>query len=174
MRPLNTWVDYEPRMRQEASATTTPFFFWYQKINQLSGSCLGPDAQRRHQTTLKSDCDATVHLDFFASELCLRGDAPIAQPHLSESGDVLCWNGEVWSIPLSEFNCALLISIFREDLRRAGRMFLSFCPSQSQLVIASQLKVRPEENDGIKLSAAMGGLDDASDIVQLLGIIEGP
>jgi len=101
---------------------------------RAANAARGPDAQGRHQTTLKSDCDATVHLDFFASELCLRGDAPIAQPHLSESGDVLCWNGEIFE----------------------------------------GLDVRPEENDGIKLSAAMGGLDDASDIVQLLGTIEGP
>lgn len=33
-------------------------------------------------------------LEFYASELRLRGDAPIVQPHV-EGGDVLCWNGEV-------------------------------------------------------------------------------
>jgi hypothetical protein len=33
-------------------------------------------------------------LDFFASELRLRGDAPVIQPH-EKQGDVLCWNGEV-------------------------------------------------------------------------------
>jgi hypothetical protein len=34
--------------------------------------------------------------------------------------------------------------------------------------------VNPEENDGIKLFAAMKGLDDAVDIVRLLGTLEGP
>ena len=80
------------------------------KIYSRSGTCPGPDTQRRHQTTLKGDRNATaVHLDFFASELCLRGDVPVAQPHVSGSGDVLCFNGEVWSIHLSECNRALLI-----------------------------------------------------------------
>ncbi|KIY45371.1 hypothetical protein FISHEDRAFT_23907, partial [Fistulina hepatica ATCC 64428] len=36
-------------------------------------------------------------LDFFASELRLRGNQPIVQPHESpEHRDVLCWNGEVF------------------------------------------------------------------------------
>ncbi|KAH8991989.1 asparagine synthase-domain-containing protein [Lactarius akahatsu] len=62
----------------------------------FSGTCCtGPDVQRDHQITLKSDHGATVYLDFFASELRLRGDAPVAQPHIHESGNVLCWNGEV-------------------------------------------------------------------------------
>ncbi|KAF8140062.1 asparagine synthase-domain-containing protein [Boletus edulis] len=33
-------------------------------------------------------------LEFYASELRLRGNIPIVQPH-TESGDVLCWNGEI-------------------------------------------------------------------------------
>jgi hypothetical protein len=50
-------------------------------------------------------------------------------------------------------------------------MLLSLCALQNQ---SSQVKVRPEENDGMKLSSAMGGLNDTSDIVQLLGTLEGP
>jgi hypothetical protein len=72
---------------------------------------------------LKSACDATIHLDFFASELCLRGDAPVAQPHVSENGDVLCWNGEVCITHLSESNGSLLTHIRRKDFRRVGRTF---------------------------------------------------
>ncbi|KAF9243921.1 asparagine synthase-domain-containing protein [Melanogaster broomeanus] len=34
-------------------------------------------------------------LELYASELRLRGDAPIVQPHV-QGGDVLCWNGEVF------------------------------------------------------------------------------
>ena len=121
---------------------------------------------------MKSACDATVHLDFFASELCLRGDAPVAQPHVSESGDVLCWNGEVWSIHFPESNCALLIHDRRKDFRRAGRMFY---PSLLTVPIGHlKCKVRPDENDGIKLSTTMSGINNASDVVQLLGTLEGP
>jgi hypothetical protein len=38
----------------------------------------------------------------------------------------------------------------------------------------SQLKVRPEENDGVKLFTAMNNLEDASHVVPLLGTLEGP
>ena len=34
-------------------------------------------------------------MTFYASELRLRGDEFITQPHTDESGDILCWNGEV-------------------------------------------------------------------------------
>lgn len=50
----------------------------------------GPDAQESVQATVLS-----LTLSFFASELRLRGDADIAQPHRDISGNVLCWNGEV-------------------------------------------------------------------------------
>lgn len=51
---------------------------------------LGPDAQ---ETVYKSV--GGVKLTFFASELRLRGDAYISQPHKDEQGNILCWNGEV-------------------------------------------------------------------------------
>jgi hypothetical protein len=34
-------------------------------------------------------------LYFYSSVLHLRGDKPVKQPHVGESGDVFCWNGEV-------------------------------------------------------------------------------
>ncbi|KIJ21561.1 hypothetical protein PAXINDRAFT_165027 [Paxillus involutus ATCC 200175] len=37
-------------------------------------------------------------LELYASELRLRGDTPIVQPHV-QGGDVLCWNGEVFEGP---------------------------------------------------------------------------
>ncbi|KAI9445415.1 asparagine synthase-domain-containing protein [Lactarius indigo] len=63
---------------------------------RAASAARGPDVQRDHQITLKSNQEATVYLDFFASELRLRGNAPVAQPHTHESGNVLCWNGEIF------------------------------------------------------------------------------
>ena len=58
---------------------------------------LGPDAQDEIQVKLHNDerAKAGLDLEFFASELRLRGDQPIVQPHVSPERDVLCWNGEV-------------------------------------------------------------------------------
>lgn len=39
---------------------------------------------------------------------------------------------------------------------------------------SSQVKVHPEENDGLKLSIALNCLDDAVAVVRLLGTLEGP
>ena len=47
-----------------------------------SAACSSPEIPRAHI------------LDFYTSELRLRGVAPIVQPHMG-GGDVLCWNGEV-------------------------------------------------------------------------------
>ncbi|KAI0271497.1 asparagine synthase-domain-containing protein [Gloeopeniophorella convolvens] len=63
----------------------------------MANSVRGPDAQRRHQTsTTEGATSSSVHLDFFSSELLLRGDAPVVQPHVHPNGDVLCWNGEIF------------------------------------------------------------------------------
>jgi len=80
--------------------------------------------------------------------------------------------GELWSIPLSEFNCALLISI-SEKILKAGRMFLSFCPSRA-MSYRKSTEGSSRRKRWYKAFCSMGGLDDASDIVQLLEIIEGP
>ncbi|KAJ7071278.1 asparagine synthase-domain-containing protein [Mycena amicta] len=50
----------------------------------------GPDSQSTKRSSLSG-----VILDFFASELRLRGSAPVVQPH-EQDGHVLCWNGEVF------------------------------------------------------------------------------
>ncbi|KDQ30586.1 hypothetical protein PLEOSDRAFT_49338 [Pleurotus ostreatus PC15] len=63
----------------------------------------GPDAQRTVSLTIPASpsgyTDITkppiVHLEFFSSELRLRGTAPIVQPHESNN-NILCWNGEVF------------------------------------------------------------------------------
>lgn len=43
---------------------------------------------------------------------------------------------------------------------------------QNESIIA--IKVRPVENDGVKLFTAMNNLEDASHVVPLLGTLEGP
>jgi len=91
-------------MRQEASPPTYPTRFF--RINEmLISTYAGPDTQGGHQTTLKTACGGVVELDFFASELRLRGGVPVTQPHVNGCGDVLCWNGEVWNIHLSDRTC---------------------------------------------------------------------
>ncbi|KAI0670083.1 asparagine synthase-domain-containing protein [Trametes maxima] len=51
----------------------------------------GPDAQGTLQCDVKQ-----LRLTFYASELRLRGDVFIKQPHTDDCGNVLCWNGEVF------------------------------------------------------------------------------
>ncbi|KAJ3855169.1 asparagine synthase-domain-containing protein [Lentinula lateritia] len=52
----------------------------------------GPDAR-------KSCCISCsqLNLEFFSSELRLRGNDPVVQPHKSDSGSLLCWNGEIFA-----------------------------------------------------------------------------
>ncbi|KAG2160106.1 uncharacterized protein EDB93DRAFT_39554 [Suillus bovinus] len=69
-----------------------------------------PDAQGTHHVRVQRKCSQAgeaqapspsktccpvLDLEFFVSELRLRGDAPILQPH-QQDGDVFCWNGEVF------------------------------------------------------------------------------
>ncbi|KAF9036442.1 hypothetical protein BDZ89DRAFT_1157526 [Hymenopellis radicata] len=59
----------------------------------------GPDAQRNHLLSLDNGNGShTLELNFFASELRLRGtDYSVDQPHIrGQDGDVFCWNGEVF------------------------------------------------------------------------------
>ncbi|KAF9457110.1 asparagine synthase-domain-containing protein [Collybia nuda] len=55
---------------------------------------LGPDANSIYRTSADY-LSSTLFLEFFASELRLRGLAPVVQPH-QQDGDVLCWNGEIF------------------------------------------------------------------------------
>ncbi|KAG2149778.1 asparagine synthase-domain-containing protein [Suillus cothurnatus] len=75
---------------------------------KVANATRGPDAQETHHVQVQGTCcdeaqapspnktcgPAAFDLEFFASELRLRGDAPIVQPH-QQDGDVFCWNGEV-------------------------------------------------------------------------------
>ena len=73
----------------------------------MSTFAQGPDAQSLHHIALScaqvidgatseisNDLLPHLSLAFFASELRLRGNRPVVQPH-KQDGDVLCWNGEV-------------------------------------------------------------------------------
>lgn len=67
----------------------------FERLCQVNSS-RGPDAQRTYQTSYETPSSGAIDLRFFASELHLRGDVPISQPHLSPNGTVLCYNGEVF------------------------------------------------------------------------------
>ncbi|TBU35062.1 asparagine synthase-domain-containing protein [Dichomitus squalens] len=58
---------------------------------QAATSSRGPDAQDVIYTDVQE-----LTLTFCASELRLRGDAFIKQPHTDDTGNILCWNGEVF------------------------------------------------------------------------------
>ncbi|KAJ7835293.1 asparagine synthase-domain-containing protein [Mycena leptocephala] len=54
----------------------------------------GPDSQDTRQVSVTGS-DDTVVLDFFASELRLRGSDPVVQPR-EQDGNLFCWNGEIF------------------------------------------------------------------------------
>ncbi|EPQ60903.1 hypothetical protein GLOTRDRAFT_113412 [Gloeophyllum trabeum ATCC 11539] len=58
----------------------------------------GPDAQKGIQLVHSSDDGSgNLRLSFFSSELRLRGEEPVVQPHYAGPGsDVLCFNGEIF------------------------------------------------------------------------------
>lgn len=58
----------------------------------------GPDAQDTVQMK-----HGRASLTFFGSELRLRGDQYISQPHRDNQGNILCWNGEVSGIQSLKF-----------------------------------------------------------------------
>ncbi|SRR5258707_1086156 len=56
----------------------------------------GPDSSGSHHIRSVFTSEGTeVHLSLFACVLHLRGERVVDQPHKNDSGDVLCWNGEV-------------------------------------------------------------------------------
>ncbi|KIL70625.1 hypothetical protein M378DRAFT_183249 [Amanita muscaria Koide BX008] len=67
---------------------------------------LGPDAQNEHRICIQGhrespNLKSTISISFVASELRLRGESFITQPHL-KVGNILCWNGEIFDgIPIS-------------------------------------------------------------------------
>ncbi|KAJ3894064.1 asparagine synthase-domain-containing protein [Lentinula edodes] len=63
------------------------------RVNRIQyGALIGPDAR-------KSCCISCsqLNLEFFSSELRLRGNDPVVQPHKSDAGSLLCWNGEIFA-----------------------------------------------------------------------------
>ncbi|KAF9480031.1 hypothetical protein BDN70DRAFT_912901 [Pholiota conissans] len=79
---------------------------------QRVNAARGPDAQNEYVLSLSAPLTTpqeleaaslssgnalsrTLDVTFYASELRLRGDNPIVQPHIRE-GNVLCWNGEIF------------------------------------------------------------------------------
>ncbi|KAH0590489.1 hypothetical protein H2248_000636 [Termitomyces sp. 'cryptogamus'] len=79
-----------------ASDVDVDFFDLSRKL-QAANAARGPDSQGHHKTIIAPDGagSQTLILDFYASELRLRGNDPIEQPH-QKDGDVLCWNGEIF------------------------------------------------------------------------------
>lgn len=62
---------------------------------------LGPSAQDSHHTIIslkdtQSSNDIHVELTFYGAVLHLRGDTVTRQPHVSGTGNVLLWNGEIF------------------------------------------------------------------------------
>ncbi|OCH96623.1 hypothetical protein OBBRIDRAFT_809107 [Obba rivulosa] len=59
---------------------------------EIENAARGPDAQDTVHVNSSS-----AHMSFFASELRLRGESPVVQPHRDDEGNILCWNGEIAS-----------------------------------------------------------------------------
>lgn len=60
-------------------------------------SSRGPDSLQTHSIQISvGDSQQSLELTFTSSVLHLRGQKVTVQPLVSETGDVLCWNGEVW------------------------------------------------------------------------------
>ncbi|KAJ7139868.1 asparagine synthase-domain-containing protein [Mycena epipterygia] len=55
----------------------------------------GPDSQDTRHVSVTGSDGPNLALDFFASELRLRGNKPVVQPH-EQDGNIFCWNGEVF------------------------------------------------------------------------------
>jgi asparagine synthetase B (glutamine-hydrolysing) len=60
-------------------------------------SARGPDSLQSHTAQiLAGDSEHALELTFTSSVLHLRGKQVTVQPLLSQCGDILCWNGEIW------------------------------------------------------------------------------
>jgi asparagine synthetase B (glutamine-hydrolysing) len=60
-------------------------------------SARGPDSLRTYKVQLSGQTShQSLELTFTSSVLHLRGREVTVQPLVSDTGDVLCWNGEVW------------------------------------------------------------------------------
>ena len=98
-------------MQTEVHRTTT-YYAASRLISAFRGHRkIGPDAQQTCSKILRPDSSEgdELQLRFFASELQLRGNQAVVQPH-QEGGDVFCWNGEVC------MHCTCSVSKFSEYL----------------------------------------------------------
>ncbi|PCH33476.1 hypothetical protein WOLCODRAFT_160094 [Wolfiporia cocos MD-104 SS10] len=80
---------------------------------QAANTSRGPDAQDSVGTSVDN-----YQLSFFVSELRLRGNIHVSQPHRDQEGNILCWNGEVFeglSITLEENDGSELFASLREQ-----------------------------------------------------------
>ncbi|KAH8120264.1 asparagine synthase-domain-containing protein [Phellopilus nigrolimitatus] len=108
---------------QRREDVTTGFESHWEQL-KLSVSARGPDAQDIYQTVVTTDDGSFLDVRFFASELRLRGDKPVVQPH-RDSGNVFCWNGEVFEgleIDASENDGAKLFKSIRTSSDPGGKL----------------------------------------------------
>jgi hypothetical protein len=114
-------------------------------------------------------------LDFFVSELRLRGDAPIVQPH-EKDGNVFCWNGEVSSAlyPTRIASVNGLSSVFPARSSRVWMSVVVLPPVQQPGDDRDLLQISAHENDGVKLFETLRAIQTPEQIQDLFGTIEGP
>ncbi|EPT04161.1 hypothetical protein FOMPIDRAFT_1027956 [Fomitopsis schrenkii] len=103
----------------EGSPRNEPFNDLHEQL-RCANACRGPDAQGTVVLQEGNYC-----LSFNASELRLRGDSSVSQPHRDDQGNILCWNGEIFEgieINPTENDGEKLFSLLRsrqtpEDIR---------------------------------------------------------
>jgi hypothetical protein len=94
-------------------------------------------------------------LEFFASELRLRGQSSIVQPHEKE-GDVLCWNGEVYPL-LNVLITFRVLSDHRES--RSSMEWMSamcFSDLDFKLILSVDLATRERWSKAVRNIALFG------------------
>ncbi|KAH9835729.1 asparagine synthase-domain-containing protein [Rhodofomes roseus] len=79
-----------PALAGDDSVVIERFNQLYERL-QAANASRGPDAQDT-VVLLEENC----RLSFTASELRLRGESFVSQPHRDEQGNILCWNGEIF------------------------------------------------------------------------------
>ncbi|KAH0838478.1 asparagine synthase-domain-containing protein [Lanmaoa asiatica] len=150
--------------QEYTSADEDAFRIMSDKLKRANAA-RGPDA--RHGTSIgfppcnaagSSDSEISRGhiLEFYASELRLRGNAPIVQPHM-EGGDVLCWNGEVRQS---------VMNVIRVGADRSLYVFTA--------IRADHPKIGPAENDGQKVFERFRAAIEPFSISEIIGNIEGP
>ncbi|KAF4623755.1 hypothetical protein D9613_001987 [Agrocybe pediades] len=81
----------------------------------------GPDAQSSRLLSFPN-AQTTLNVDFYSSELRLRGDEPVVQPHFADD-NILCWNGEIF-----EGLEVIVISPHEND---GSKLFSALCAAET-------------------------------------------